>query len=567
MHPAVMKHNQLVDQCLVVSDPWGAASDKAKTTANQRKIIVDHISSLRRNLSLNGAIQQYLLDIHSASVSAQLSAAHEYTRGPKKNTLRNWVNAFESGGLNALLPAYSGTSRAEYGWESRALELYHRPQKPSLAKVARDLRERYGFSNASEANVRYFFSTLPADLQDKSPWRMGRKLYKDGLREHNTRSTETLPLGFLYQGDGHCIDEYVKHPKTGNIYRPELIVWMDVKSRYIAGWYVDIVESSINTMAALSDAIGSHNHVPAMVHVDHGSGFKSKMMNDDTSGFYASFGIEPIFALPGNAKAKNVERFFRTMEDDYGKDWDTYCGYAMSKDASRHFSSEKLKKREAEGKIHVPTLKEWMQGFEQWLTRYHARPHPEYPDTTPEKMWAELERVPVEDLNLLVKPRAKVKVIRSTITLHKRQYHAEYLHQYNSQELVAEYCLKDDSMIRIFDMQGKWLTTATLKHKHDYIPASRIDEAATNRLTQQKKRLQNKIDEKERQSLGHMPNHIDQADQVSELEESINELLTSQQPSNDDLLNAVTQDLIRLDTAIEDDTDCETSLLDLMQQN
>jgi len=567
-HPAILKYHALVDGGQLEQSPWLQADEKSKAIASARTEIVQQVAKLETQQSLNTALRMMLEHINTEQPPLSISQALSVLpKKPGKSTLRNWVKAYEAEGRDGLLPSYKGKNRKEYGWEAKALELYHKSSKPSLAKVARDLTDDHGYTNADEHNVRYFFKSLPAELQDKSPWRMGQKLYRDGMREHVMRTTENLPVGFLFQGDGHCIDVYLKHPRTGKIWRAELVVWMDVKSRYIVGWYLCVAESSINTMAALSHAIGSFDHVPAMVHVDHGSGFKSKMMNDETAGFYASFGIEPLMALPGNAKSKNVERWFRTLEDDFGKDFDTYCGYDQSGDTSKNFSSAKLAKLEAEGKVHVPTVDEWKAEFERWLEKYHHRPHPEFKDETPASMWATLEPVKVHDQNLLVKPRQRVKVHRSLVTLHGRKYRAEFLYQFNDKELIAEYDLHDDSAIRLFDENGVWLTTAYLKSKADYIPTSRIEEAEQKRLKAQIKRLDNHANEKRAQADRHIDvvgntNHM-----LDNLSQSINQFDQEQAPANDEdkLLTDLTQDLMQQPATEKTSSQNDTlDLLDLL---
>lgn len=509
MHPAVQQYNHLVESGFVTQDPMLSATASDRAIANARMTIVEHLHALQTQHNVSKSIETLLNQQLNAQLPVAVSNAFRcINKTPKASTLRNWLKSYDATGLAALLPKYAGTNRKTYGWEKRFLELFHKPQKPSLAKVARDLREKYGHATAKEHNVRYFYNSLPADLQDKSPWRLGRKQYKDALREHISRTTENLDVGVLYQGDGHQIDVYLKHPDSGKLWRPELVVFMDVRSRYIVGWYLSVAESSINTMAALSHAMQRFNHVPAMVHIDNGSGFKSKLMNSETSGFYNNFGIETIFALPGNAKAKNVERFFRTMEDDFGKDFDTYCGYAMSPDQKRLFSdSRKAQKSVAEGKIHLPTIEEWAEGFESWLELYHRRPHPEDRTTTPELLFSELERVEVVDNNLLVKPRADVKVSRELIRLHNRFYRSDSLHQFEGMELVAEYDLHDDSTIRLFDKDGRWLSVCQLKGRKDYVSQSRIEDAKVRRLEEKNKRLANKARENELEANIQRPTH------------------------------------------------------------
>lgn len=103
-------------------------------------------------------------------------------------------------------------------------------------------------------------------------------------------------------------------------YRPELTVFIDIKSSYIAGWWLSEAESTVSTMFAMSHAMRMHNHVPAWVYVDRGPGYRAKLLSEEGTGFYARFDIGLIGALPGNPHGKGwIERFFRTVRDKHDK--------------------------------------------------------------------------------------------------------------------------------------------------------------------------------------------------------------------------------------------------------
>ena len=382
----------------------------------------------------------------------------------------------------------------------------------------------------------YFLNSLPSDLGDKSRWRVGTKLYRDGQRSFQLRDTECLAVGQVFQGDGHRIDVYLQHPNTGKIKRFELTVFQDWKSRYIVGRYLNSDESAITTMATLSHGMGTFNHVPQFVYVDNGSGFKSKLMNDEVAGFYQTFSIEAIFAIPGNAKGKgNVERFFRTMEEDLNKDFDTYCGKGMSEDISRHFSGDKMHILKKKG-IHVPTIEEWEAAFTHWLTKYHNRPHPEYKGETPASMWATLDNNPVHDMDLLVRPREQVNVTRGSFKLHQRQYEVTHLHQFNGTTCVAEYDLHDDTSVRLFDLTGRYLLTAYLVTKKPALDASRMIDRARLSAKGKEKRLQNKLETCRAENAEVVPMHEQQLNELTALELSSEpEILTEQDAPEFDL--------------------------------
>lgn len=542
------------------TNEWQQATSKQQKIARARKVIITELEALRALHSFSKAVALFKNMVMSASVSAPCQSAISVITSkniaPSANTLKNWIDAYNAVGLSGLLPLHKGSQRKNYGWEHIALTRYHRPQKPSIKKVARELREDHGFDTATNHNVWYFLSNLPADLGDKSRWRVGTKLYRDGQRSYQLRDTECLAVGQVFQGDGHRCDVYLQHPATGKIKRFELTVFQDWKSRYIVGWYLDSDESAITTMATLSHGMGSFNHVPQFVYIDNGSGFKSRLMNDAIAGFYQTFSIEAIFAIPGNARGKgNVERFFGVMEQDFNKDFDTYCGKDMSEDISRHFSGDKMHILKKKG-IHVPTIEEWETAFAHWLTKYHNRPHPEYKDETPASMWATLDNNPVHDMNLLVRPREQVKVTRGSFKLHQRQYNGTNVHQFNNSFCIAEYDLHDDSSVRLFDLDGRYLLTAYLATKKPALNASRMIDRARLSAKGKEKRLQNKLDTCRQENAEVMPAHEQQLDELTALELATEpEILTEQDEPTFDLNELYNSAEELDDSPLEDDFD------------
>lgn len=544
-HPAVQTYQRL--NADASEQTWNSATDKQKISAKARKTVITKFNELTASMSDKAAYDNFkaLFDTNALSPVLMRAFVQLGNKFPSINTLKGWVKLFNKHDLNGLLPKNRGTVRKLHGWEAKALEEYHNARKPSQRKVARTLRG-LGHATATDTNVQYFFASLPAELQEKSRWRIGNKLYRDSQREYNLRHTENLQVGDVYQGDGHTLDVYLKHPVNGALWRAELTVFMDWKSRYIVGWYVSNAESSFSTMAALSRGMSTYDHVPLILYIDNGCGFKSKLMNDDVSGFYASFGINVIFAIPGNAKAKgNVERFFRIVKEDLNKNFDTYCGHDMAPEASRLFQTKHIKKMEEQG-IHIPTLEQWSEAFENWLIDYHNRPHPEYKNTTPAAMWAQLERTPVHDGNLLVKPRTTVHVTRASVTFKKRTYRAEYLHQFNGKKLIAEYDFKNDAAIRLFEPNGAYLCSADIVARKEGIPTSFIEQA---RLESQKaalKRIDNKrkLKEAEYRPLGY--EHEQQLASLTDsaIEAEVAKLPVNTGTSSDFEMNELTNELL-----------------------
>ena len=499
MHPAIQKFNKL--PALATDKSWQHSSQKARTSAQSRAVIAKYL--LIQDSGLDKAFKQLSHNINSGLASPAINhAISALGKLPARATIYNWCNAYKANGLEGLLPQFKGKAKAQYNWQHRCLELFHAPNSPSFAQVADQLvNEGY---QAKDFQVRRFINELPHELGVNSSYRMGAKLYREKHKDHLFRSTDNIKPGFIYNGDGHTIDVYVAHPKTGKPYRPELTAFQDVGSRCIIGWELSDSESAISTMTALTRSMREHSHVPAMLYLDNGSGYKNALMNDKTAGLYAQFEIEAIFAIPGNARAKWIERFFKHMEERVGRRFESFCGRGHDE---RH--KQKILKEVKQGKRKLPSVAEWINEFKSFLVNYHNSPHPEIASKTRQQVWDEIERVDpgIDDYSVL--PRAMVNVLRGRIVLHKRTYSADFLHQFNGQELVAGYDMHDDAQVTLYQPSGEFIMFVQLKTKTHALPTSRIQEAEQKRLAGQIKRLDNKKAEIEARSAADRVIDID----------------------------------------------------------
>lgn len=481
MHPAVQKYNKLPSTGLELS--WQNASETARKKAQSRAVIVRHL--LTQECALPKAFEALVNAYRTnTALGTLISAIDALGKLPGRATIYNWCNAYKDNGINGLLPNHKGKAQTQYSWLARCLELYHSPNSPSFAQVSDQLNKE-GYK-AEHHQVRRFINALPHELGPQSPYRMGAKLYREKHKDHLLRSTNNIKPGVMYNGDGHTLDVYLSHPKTGKPYRAELTAFQDVASRCIVGWELGYAESTLDTLAAISRAIKVHNNVPAMFYLDNGSGYKNKLMNDDTTGFYAQFEIDVIFAIPGNARVKWIERFFLHMEDRVGKRFSTYCGRDHD---DRH--KQLVLKEAKQGKRKLPTVDEWIAEFKAFLNDYHNSEHPEIKGKTRQQVWDEnIERVPPVEGDFVMLPRETVNIRRGRFRLHQRDYSADFLHQFNGQELVAAYDLHDDSYTKLYKLNGEFLMFANLKTKSHAVPTSRIEQAQQKRLTGREKRLQ-----------------------------------------------------------------------------
>lgn len=479
------------------ADPWGAATDTQRRVADLRAALVTPLAELvGAGASINNAAKLFvaraqggMLDPNTAHVLQALGA--EAMSVP---TLKRWISAFRASGKAGLLPRHTGRVRRDYGWEARATALFNTPSKPGYADVAWRLRSE-GFDTATESRVKRYLKSLPATLGENSPARIGKHLHRLTRQKYQRRSLVEVLVGEIYAGDGHTVDCYVAHPNTGKPFRPELTAFIDVKSRYIAGWYFTESESAVSTLYALSSAMVQYDHVPAWLYIDRGAGYRAKMLADDATGWYAKFDIDVIGAIPGNPHGKGwIERWFRTCRDKHDKFFfggQVYCGDDMAPEVNRRLSADL-----AMGRRELPSFYDYVASFRRFVEEYHRTPMDVLDGRTPAQVWAELVPVSVGlDGEAVMRPAQEATVQRQTVRLHNRVYFHESLALYDGHRVRVEYDMHKDGRVWVHDLKGRFVCEAKLVNTIGVLPSSRLEEQRTKRLQGQLKRLERKADE------------------------------------------------------------------------
>ncbi|MDM4768643.1 transposase [Solimonas sp. SE-A11] len=448
------------------TDPLSLLTDSQRDEAMRiEALIMPAIKKVRGGLSVRAA-SDWLWKVHKCELQCSQSTA------------RRWLYAyFQEGGLIALAPKYTGRVRKDGGWEARALYYRRLPSCASYATIAGWLVDDDGFdpADATPSRVQRYLESLPKDQTDFHGDRVGHHFRRLNLTPKKIRDRFVVPVGMLYQGDGHSLHYYVRHPNTGRHCTPELTPWMDIGSRYITGFFLGYSESAVQTLYSLSDALRTHNHVPALLHVDPGSGFKNKAMCDAVAGFAPRIGAEMMTALAGNAPGKgDIEGFFRWFEERHGKKQSSYKGKEVAQEFLRN-----LEKRIERGDMYVPYWDEALEGIRAYITRYNEKNQENLGGVSPAKLWERLERSELHiPANVLVRPR-EIRVARSyDVAIFNRVYRAAELKAYEGLQVQVEYDLHNDAVVWLYDVKGRFIAQAVKVKDTPFLSQSRIEDLA-----------------------------------------------------------------------------------------
>lgn len=482
-------------------DPWREATDKARGVALQREVVVLYVQALvESGVTQNNAIG-LMLDraddgrLPAAVGNALKASAKGGKNAPSRSALCDWCAAYrQERGPAGLLPSHKGRVVEASSWWGPALEYFNNPSKPDMSAVYRKLSEVDGFAVTYE-QVRGYLNGVPTMFGRHSPARLGRNLYKLTEKAYVRRSTQNALPGDVYVADGYRADVYLAHPVTGDLFRPELTVSMDMRSRFIVGWRMDEHEGTVAVQNMWAETFTRWGHCPPFLYVDNGSGYKNWFMDDLVCGFYQRAGVQQIIhAIPGNPHGKGwIERFFRTAKEDFLKLWmpEFYCGHEMA-DEVRQAIVREVKA----GRLAPPSVHAFADAFNAWLDRYHARPHPEDASVTRAEVWGRLVPIPPNATERELKRQAvQLTVRRASITHGKRVYKHPELHAWNHQQVVLEFDLMDNAVAVVRTLAGQWICDADLVSTMPAFADNRLDEKRQLRVKDAVKRLEKKMEE------------------------------------------------------------------------
>ena len=513
--------------------PWEQLPTANRERATQRQLLVERVLELAQmqQIKTTPAVELMIKRLQEEQEStAILSTARALARSgqtaPNRATLLRWVGDYQRSGLPGLASNHKGSQREWHGWEPLALHYWLGVGRMDPGSIAFWLRDE-GHDSATYTRVRDFIKRLPETLGDEAPQRVGQHYYQQNIKPYKIRDYSNIPVGFCYEADGHAVDWYTLHPRSGNPARLELTVWIDWASHFVAGWMLWDRESGLNTLFSLSRAMIEHDHVPAAIHVDRGSGFRNRLMTHETTGFFHKFSIDPMFALAGNARGKGlVEGFFKHLEARLGKTHPTYCGHDRTDDGLRRMQT-KIKR----GELRVHTYQEVLEGLTRYMNAYNREPQAALGGRAPAQLWAGLKRTPLHTpVDAVIRLSEQRKVRSWRVELMNRTFQDIELSHHNKRDVIVEFDPGDWSQVWVYDLHKRFICVAKKVDEIAAMPDSYVADKEKARLEGQIARHERHIEEKERQAGLAITHDMRQAD-IDALNAGAAMHLTSKQES------------------------------------
>lgn len=519
-------------------------ADWQRDCGTARLAIVRHILDLADLLGKTKAVEKFANDSKDGLLTATLTdtvrqanakAGQNGNAKVSRATLFNWLKLAENAGDNSLVAVLAPKHRdvTMPVWGATLLKLWGQPTKPSLSMVMRELVNVMGGENVpSYAQASYFLRTHVGNVELERG-RMGARELKN-IQPFIRRDTSELFPTDVYTADGHTFDAEVAHPISGRPFRPEITAIIDVASRKLVGFSIDLAESGLAVLDAIRTAVCT-NGVMALFYVDNGSGYKNAMMSRDGSGLMDRLGSTLTHSLPYNSQAKGVvERSHQSIWIQAAKRLPTYIGVDMDKEARQKVFKKTRKDIATFGESKL--LLAWddfMTLCHDEMQRYNNRPHHAHPrrhnkltgrkeHLTPQQVWDEkltmmvnlgkpLVQVHEADMVDLFRPYIERKVLRGEIKMFNHVYFSRELEQYHGETVHVGYDIHDASQVWVRDVSGRLLAVAKFEaNTRAYFAQPVIEQAHEKRALGQLKRNDVKRNEiLETMSPSRVLEHID----------------------------------------------------------
>ncbi len=446
---------------------WASITEKQRRTIRLRKRILDSWYQARAELMELGFSEREVTERFIAAAHGEFGAT--FSRG----TLFGWAKAYQSAGRSGLADGRLDHKRRTHTDEFVAELKYHFlrwGRRPSLSYVLTcEKAEEQGWAIPfGPERARQVLKAIP--LKEREFHRLGGRAYDGQSGKYIPRDYEQLESNEVWISDGHTFNVFVEH--NGRVIRPTLVGWMDARSRKIVGWQILAgAENSDAILLAFKRGVEEYG-LPRSVYHDNGKSFDAQVLQGVTKqqrrrqgkgrpvldlGVFERLEIEVRHALPFNAKAKTIERFWGTICTRFSERIESYCGG----DTSKKPHDLEARKRNA------LRLSELCDVFGNWLdANYHNVPHrgQGMHGRTPNEVYCEnlqqTRPIPQADvLDLELCPRVRLKVGRLGIHVNHTIYEAPELDALGGQEVQA--LIDDDlSRVKVLDLEGRFLCVA-----------------------------------------------------------------------------------------------------------
>jgi putative transposase len=356
--------------------------------------------------------------------------------------------------------------------------------------------------------------------------RSGSKFVSEHIIKSIIRDDSLLSVGDVWVADGHKLAIDVVNPTTGRLVRMLLILIIDWASRYPVGASLAVSEDSQHVQTAFRNGFLNWGGLPRYVYLDNGKAFKAKLFNEqwedhdlvtELGGIFPRLGIGVSFAQAYNARAKVIERFFKTFQEQFERFISTFRGASIADKPATLMRNEKWAKKVFEGT--PPTVEETMELINFYIRHvYGETPHGGLQGRTPFSVYSATavpaeRRIDPANLNFMMLTAERKRVRSEGIRLNHCLYWHDSLVDHIGKPVVIRFDYADARWILVYSQQDRFICQAELRRaQHPFIKLDPVNPTAHKELHreyQQIKRLQKHTEQRTKQVVKRAQEAVD----------------------------------------------------------
>jgi transposase InsO family protein len=431
-----------------------------------------------RNIATHRAELLHAWQRRTAEMAVPLEAAVNPAWGVPVRTLWRWKDRYAAFGIDGLLPRWGGpeTMIPEELWLA-FLGVYLDLNQPSVQLAYERALIIYAEAHAGDVTDAPSVTAFHRRVR-RLPratlilQREGRKAYYDKAEPYLLPDRSALRANDQWVFDHHLLDFYCRD-ENGKPCRLWVTFALDVASRFVAGWQVCAKPSTDSILATLASGVRKYG-APWQGWMDNGKDFSSKEVSGGGRRQFGkprleegkvqpmteALGIEVHFSLPYNARAKRVERSFKTLANRFSREWKSYCGNSPT---NRPETAAYYWAHPSE----CPSIHDVISRLAEWIDWYHKRVHAGrgMKRRTPEQVFAlgqdAARRVDSSALSVMALRQARPQTVkRNGVSLFgDLWYWNAELHTHLGETVIVRYDSADLSRVHVFDVDGRQIAT------------------------------------------------------------------------------------------------------------
>lgn len=452
-------------------------SKKQKADANNKAWILELYHKRDKGMTVDGFVAWY---------------NREHDEPVTKANIFQWQKKVKEGGTAALIDRRGEHKRGTTTIPGEAWEYFY---SLYMSQEKRGVQLCYDWTKKEYPDIPsvYAFHRRVKMIPEYALvyYREGENAFRDCLPGHDRDKTD-INSNDIWFSDHHRMDVFTKNEDGSRICRLWLTVFFDARSNKVIS-YICRNAAPDATVVKQTMRKGMEIHgIPKEVYFDNGKDYRSKAFRQDFPlSVVHQLGIGSVYATPYHGQAKTVERFFRTLEERFGRMFPTYTGKdAKNRPEQMRVSDEKILS-------YAVSIEAFRQCLDNYMEEYNRTPSrgKDMGGRCPDEVYFNnlVDKKVISDskaLAILCGTFETRTVQKNGITFKHREYWNEKLLPYFRKRVIINYVPENMDVLNVFDEEMRAICTAEAKIR---TPFRNTDEKTYKMMEKQKRAARRQV--------------------------------------------------------------------------